>query len=79
MKINESLFNEYKVLTNRYIAASKHLRELLPRFTQLPQTDKVPNSKTCKELLRELDKIEEEIETTLTRLRSIRHRLLELI
>ena len=32
MKINEYLFNEYKVLTNKYIAASQHLRELLPRF-----------------------------------------------
>jgi len=49
MKINEYLFNEYKVLTNKYIAASQHLRELLPRFTKLPQTDKVPKSNTCKD------------------------------
>jgi len=55
------------------------LRELLPSFTKLPQTDKVPKSNTCKELLRELDKIEEEIEIALARLRNIRHRLLELI
>jgi hypothetical protein len=79
MKLNEHLFREYKALTNKYIIASQHLRELLPRFTKLPQSDRVPNSKTCKELLRELDKIEEEIEATLARLRSIRHRLLELI
>ncbi len=79
MKINEYLFNEYKALTNKYIEASQHLRELLPRFTSMPQTDKVPKSKTCKELLRELDKIEEEIEIALVRLRNIRHRLLELI
>jgi hypothetical protein len=79
MKINEYLFNEYKVLTNKYLAASQHLRELLPRFTKLPLTDKVPKSNTCKELLRELDKIEEEIEIALARLRNIRHRLLELI
>lgn len=79
MKINEYLFREYKVLTNKYIVASQHLRELLPRFTKLPQSEKVPTSKTCKELLRELDKIEEEIEIALARLRNIRHRLLELI
>ncbi len=79
MKINEYLFMEYKVLTNKYITASQHLRELLPRFTRLPQSERVPNSRTCKELLRELDKIEEEIEIALARLRNIRHRLLELI
>ena len=79
MKLNEYLFREYQVLTNKYIVASQHLRELLPRFTRLPQSDRVPNSKTCKELLRELSKIEEEIEIALARLRSIRQRLLELI
>jgi hypothetical protein len=79
MKLNEYLFREYKLLTNKYIDASQHLRELLPRFTRLPQSDRVPNSKTCKELLRELAKIEEEIEIALARLRNIRHRLLELI
>jgi hypothetical protein len=79
MKLNEYLFNEYKTLTNKYIAASQQLRELLPRFTRLPQSDRVPTSKTCKELLRELDKIEWEIEIALARLRNIRRRLLELL
>jgi hypothetical protein len=79
MKLNEYLFNEYKTLTNKYISASQQIRELLPRFTLLPDSDTVPKSKTCKELLRELDKIEWEIEISLARLRNIRRRLLELI
>jgi len=79
MKLNEYLFNEYKTLTNKYISASQLLRALLPRFTKLPESDTVPKSKTCKELLREIDKIEWEIEIALGRLRNIRRRLLELI
>ena len=79
MKLNEYLFDEYKTLTNKYVSASKLLRELLPRFSRMPESDTVPKSKTCKELLRELDKIEWEIEIALARLRNIRRRLLELI
>ncbi len=79
MKLTEHLFNEYHDLTTKYVAASKHLRELLPRFTQLSQTSTVPTQKMTKELLRELDKTEEEIEEALAKLRSIRHRLMELI
>ncbi len=79
MKISEYIFGEYKILTNKYVAASQQLREMLPRFAKLPQTEKVPSPKTCKELLRDLDTVEEEIEGALTRLRNIRHRLLELI
>ena len=79
MKLTEYLFNEYKTLTNKYIAASQLLRELLPSFTRLPESDRVPTSKKCKELLREIDKIEWEIEIALARLRNIRRRLLELL
>ncbi len=79
MKMTEYLFGEYKALTNQYVAASQHLRELLPRFAKSPRTEKVPSSNTIKELLRELDKIEEEIEGALGRLRNIRHILLGLL
>ncbi len=79
MKLNEYFFDEYKTMTNKYVAASQMIRALLPRFTRLPESDTVPKSKTCKELLRELDKIEWEIEISLARLRNIRRRLLELI
>lgn len=78
MKMTEYLFGEYKVLTNKYVAASQQLRELLPRFAKLPQTEKIPSSNTIKELLRELDRVEEEIEGALARLRNIRRRLMEL-
>lgn len=79
MKLNEYLFDEYKTMTNKYVAASQQIRALLPRFTKLPDSDTVPKSKTCKELLRELDKIEWDIEIALARLRNIRRRLLELM
>ena len=79
MKLTEYLFSEYRELTNKYVAASQHIRKLLPRFTQLSETSTVPTQKVTKELLRELDTTEEEIEAALFKLRSIRHRLLELI
>lgn len=79
MKLTEHLFSEYRELTNKYVAASQHIRKLLPRFTKLPKTSKIPTQKETKELLRELDKTEEEIEAALFKLRSIRHRLLEII
>jgi hypothetical protein len=79
MEMTEYLFGEYKLLTNKYIAASQQLRQLLPRFAKLPQSEKIPSSKTTKELLHELDKIEEEIEGTVARLRSIRRHLMELL
>jgi hypothetical protein len=79
MKLTEYLFSEYRDLTKRYVTASKSLRALLPRFAKISETSKIPNQKTTKELLQELNKAEEEIEGTLIRLRNIRHRLLELI
>jgi len=79
MKLNEYFFNEYKTMTSKYVSASQMIRDLLPRFSRLPESDTVPKSKMCKELMRELDKIEWEIEVSLTSLRNIRRRLLELI
>ena len=79
MKITEYLFEEYRDLTKRYVGASQHLRELLPRFAALTKTDKVPPQKVTKELLRELDKTEDDIQGTLARLRIIRRRLLEIL
>ena len=79
MQMSEYLFGEYKLLTNKYIAASQQLRELLPRFAKMTQTEKIPTNKTIKELLHELDKIEEEIEGALARLRNIQRRMLDLL
>jgi len=79
MKITEYLLTDYRDLTKKYVGASQHLRELLPRFAALPKTSKVPTQKVTKELLRELDKTEDEIQVTLARLRNIRRRLLEIL
>ena len=54
MQMSEYLFGEYKLLTNKYLAASQQLRELLPRFAKMTQTEKIPSNKTIKELLHEL-------------------------
>jgi hypothetical protein len=79
MKISEYLFSEYKFMTTKYVTASKQMRELLPRFTRLPQTEKVPTAKAAKELLRDMDKLERSIEDALVRSRNIRHTLLDLL
>jgi len=79
MKISEYLFSEYKMMTTKYVAASKQMREMLPLFTKLPQTDKVPTPKSTKELLREMDKLEHSMEDALVRSRNIRHTLLDLL
>ncbi len=79
MRISEYLFSEYKIMTTKYVAASKQMRELLPRFTRLPQSEKVPTPKAAKELLREMDNLERSMEEALMRSRNIRHNLLELL
>jgi hypothetical protein len=79
MEITEGILNEYRELTKRYITASQHLRELLPRVTDLSKAEKLPEPRVLKKLLRDFDKTEEEIEATLAGFRRIRHRLLGLI
>ena len=79
MKLTEYLFNEYRESTNKYVAASQRLRKLLPRMANLSKKEELPTKKATKELVLELDKTEEEIETALAKLRDIRHRLLELL
>lgn len=79
MKISAYLFNEYKLMTTKYVAASQQMRELLPRFTRLSQTDRVPTPKVTKELLHEMDKLERSIQDALVRSRNIRHTLLDLL
>ena len=79
MKLSEYLFSEYKTMTTRYVAASQQMRDLLPSFTKLPQTGKVPPPKVTKEMLRDLDKLERTIEDALMRSRNIRHTLLDLL
>ena len=77
--MSDYLFSEYKQMTAKYVAASKQMRDLLPQFTKLPQTDKVPTPKVTKELLREMDKLEHSVEDSLVKLRNIRHMLLDLL
>ena len=79
MEITENILNEYRELTAKYITVSKQLRELLPRVTELSKADKLPEPRVLRQLLRDFDKTEEEIEATLARFRQVRHRLLGLI
>jgi len=62
MTKTEHLFEEYKVLTDKYLATSQQLRDLLYSFVKLPQTDKLPDITKTKELLGGLSEIEEQIE-----------------
>ncbi|MDD4923622.1 MAG: hypothetical protein PHF74_02145 [Dehalococcoidales bacterium] len=79
MKVSEYLFNEYKDLTTKYVSASQRLRELLPRFTALNQSGDVPNSTSSKNLIQELDKIEDDLEDAAYKVRCIKHTLVSLL
>ena len=79
MELTVELFNEYRELTEKYVAASQQLRELLPRVTELSKAEKLPEPRVLKQMLRDFDKAEEEIEATLAGFRQVRHRLLKLI
>jgi hypothetical protein len=79
MKITEDILEEYRELTTRYVNASQKLRELLPRVTELSKAEKLPQTRVLKQLLRDFDKAEEEIEAALVGFRRIRHRFLGLI
>lgn len=79
MEITEGILNEYRELTAGYVTVSQRFRELLPRVTDLSKAEKLPEPRVLKQLLRDFDKTEEEIEATLARFRRIRHKLLGLI
>lgn len=79
MEITKGILDEYRELTTRYVNASKQLRELLPRITDLSKAEKLPEKMVLRKLLRDCDKAEEEIEATLIGFRQVRRRLLSLI
>jgi hypothetical protein len=79
MEITESILEEYRELTEKYITVSQQLRELLPRVTDLSKAEKLPQPRVLRQLLRDFDKTEEEIEAMLARFRRVRHKLLGLI
>jgi hypothetical protein len=79
MKVTEYLFNEYKDLTTKYVSASQRLRELLPRFTALNQSGELPGSTSAKNLIQELDKIEEDLEDASYKVRCIKHTLIGIL
>ena len=79
MEITEGILEEYRELTEKYITVSQQLRELLPRVTDLSKAEKLPQTRVLKQLLRDFDKTEEEIEAILARFRQVRHKLLGLI
>jgi hypothetical protein len=79
MKVTEYLFNEYKDLTTKYVSASQRLRELLPRFTALNQSGELPSSTSAKNLIQELDRIEEDLEDASYKVRCIKHTLVGLL
>ena len=79
MKVTEYLFTEYRNLTTVYVGASKRMRELLPSFSGLHQSEEMPDAKETKKLLLALDKTEDDIQDALTKIRNIRHTLLGLL
>ena len=79
MKVTEYLFNEYKDLTTKYVSASQGLRELLPKFNALNQTGDIPSATSTKNLIQELDKIEENLEDASYKVRCIKHTLIGLL
>jgi hypothetical protein len=79
MKVTEYLFNEYKDLTTKYVSASQGLRELLPKFNALNQTGDLPGATSTKNLIQELDKIEENLEDASYKVRCIKHTLIGLL
>jgi hypothetical protein len=79
MKVSEYLFNEYRAMTSLYVGASKHLRETLPSFSKMHQSEETPDAKETKRLLLDLEKAEDDIQDTLSKIRNIRHTLLGLL
>ena len=79
MAMTDGMLEDYRGLTARYITVSKQLRELLPRVTDLSKAEKLPAPRVLKQLLRDFDKTEEEIEAALAGFRQVRHKLLGLI
>jgi hypothetical protein len=79
MELTEGILDDYRELTTRYVAASQKLRELLPLVTNLSKAEKLPAPRVLKQMLRDFDKTEEEIEAALVGFRQVRHKLLRLI
>jgi hypothetical protein len=79
MKVTEYLFNEYKDLTTKYVSASQRLRELLPSFAAINKNAEVPSDTSIKNLMQELDKIEDDIEDASYKIRCIKHTLVGLL
>ena len=79
MKVTEYLFNEYKDMTTKYVSASQRLRELLPRFTAMNQSGENPSETSTKNLIQDLDKIEEDLEDAAYKIRCIKHTLVGLL
>jgi hypothetical protein len=79
MKTTIEIFTSYKELTENYIAVSQQLRKLLPRVMELSKATKLPEPSVLKQMLRDFDKAEEDIESILSNFRQVRHKLLRLV
>jgi hypothetical protein len=79
MKTTIEIFTAYKELTENYIGVSQQLRKLLPKVTELSKAEKLPAPSVLKQMLRDFDKAEEDIEKTLSSFRQVRHVLLRLV
>jgi hypothetical protein len=79
MNVTEYLFTEYRGLTTSYVDVSKRLRDLLPVFSDMNQTNETPGIKATKKLLLDLDKTEDEIQEALQKIRNIKHMLVGLL
>ena len=78
METSEYLAKEFKALTDRYAAASRHIKELLYQISALPNDEK-PDFKTVKKLLYELQKLEDALEYVTGRLHFVFYQIMILI
>lgn len=78
METSEYLAKEFKALTDRYAAASRHIKELLYQISALPDDEK-PDFKTVKKLLYELQKLEDALEYVTGRLHFVFYQIMILI
>ena len=79
MNVTEYLFREYRDLTASYVEISKQLREMLPTFSDMHESNDAPGIKASKRLLLELDKTETDIHDALLKIRNIKHTLVGLL
>jgi hypothetical protein len=75
MDTSEYLAKEYRSLTDKYATANRHIKEILYQISALPQ-EKKPGFKSVKELLFELQKLEDVLEYVTGKLHNVFYNLM---